>query len=216
MAVLDHTLIYSFDLICPQRGTQTHLFQIPSCFLSVPGTGWNLCCLHPHMRVRAKQREIWDHCSFSGMKESSQAHLLCVRTYRAFHISLLSPKNVPVRAAACKRIFLWKLIAGIASPSSLPKPNSTKLSCLLRVTHKLLTGMGGVKITPKAEPILPARLGPKIQSMKSMYQDLWTAECLCSRCSQLLWDGSHTDTKATCLVQYIEQFFRRCVWFSHP
>lgn len=57
---------------------------------------------------------------------------------------------------------------------------------------------GGVKNKPQDWAYLPARLGLTIQSMKSMYQDLLTAECLCSHCSQLLWDGSYTETKATC------------------
>lgn len=57
-AASDHTFIYLFDLLCPQRGTETHLSQVPSFFLSVPfGTGWKLFWLHPHMRMSQRKEK---------------------------------------------------------------------------------------------------------------------------------------------------------------
>lgn len=157
MAVLDHTLIDLFDLICPERGTQTHLSRSPSAPSLVPCAVWE-GWKHPCTRGRAMKREKWDHCSFSGMEESSPAHLLCVRTCRTLQINLLSPKNYPVRAAVSKWIILWKLIAGIVFLSSLtlplnqmaPNPPASQ-----ELSASFWQGWKGIKINPKAEPSPP-------------------------------------------------------------
>lgn len=112
-------------------------FQVPLC-----------------IRVRAKKTERWDCCSLSGMKESELAHLLCIRTCRAFHISLLSPKNDPVRAAVSKWILLWKLIAGIVFASSLTLPlhqMAPNPSASQEPSTQFWQGWEGMKINPKAE-----------------------------------------------------------------
>lgn len=133
LAVLDHTFIYLFGLIwSTERHTDSS--QVPSFFLSVPGTGWKLC-LHPCMRVSQRKEK-------SGITAPSQGgrRFLRVGTCRAFHISLPSPKNDPGRAAACKWTFLWKVML------DLP----LHFYCLNQMApNSPPSGMGGVKNKPQ-------------------------------------------------------------------
>lgn len=106
----------------------------------------------------AKEKRNMGSLHSSGRKESSLSHLLCVRTCTAFHISLLSPKNDPARAAARKWVFLWKLMLELLLHFCCLKQMAPNSPASPESPSGFWQGWEELKINPKAEPSPPARL----------------------------------------------------------